>query len=620
MGPETKDATSPGDSMTATGDAAEGDAAIADASILVDSLPTRDAFDDRPAGNEDQDVGVSADAVANAGPDSLGDGFVDLPLAHDAVLTDAVLADSPPDALAKDAGNADASDAPPSCTPEDNPTFCTRLAKACGPFTAADNCGASRTVASCGTCTGNGQTCGGAGVANQCGVAPGTTLWARSMSTMFLLGVAESSTGVMVSGSLTAPADLGDPGKPVLVTPVGATDTVLAQFATNDSTYQFSGQFGASSPAGTGNVFGFLGALASGDAPMLSGVSYCSPGGTPVCNQVDVGAGLVTPGGGTGADGFVGRYALTTGKAEWVKRLYGPAESKIVAVANGPGSTLLAAGAYNGAVTLAGGSDAPVTFTSLGYRDILLAQFDSFTGALGTTVKTFGGTGDDAPSSVVWTGSGIVMAGSFNGTLTFGSTVLTSMDYDPWVAKLGADGTPIWAVRFGSATKEEGASAVVDAAGDVYATGTFAGSVAFGSFNLTSAGGLDVFVIKLRGSDGVVLWADSIGSTGDDGSSNIAINGSGQMLVAANVAGAIAGGGPGFGGQDSAFVAFNSDGTRRWTKVIGTSDTDYAWTVATGTGVFYAAANPGSDPGSTVDGVTIFGAPKAAGLLLRIQP
>jgi len=40
-----------------------------------------------------------------------------------------------------------------SCVPETNTAFCTRLGKNCGSVTANDNCGDSRTVASCGTCT-----------------------------------------------------------------------------------------------------------------------------------------------------------------------------------------------------------------------------------------------------------------------------------------------------------------------------------------------------------------------------------------------------------------------------------------------------------------------------------
>jgi hypothetical protein len=52
------------------------------------------------------------------------------------------------------------------CTPESNGAFCNRLHKTCDSVTAADNCGASRTV-SCGTCLAP-MICGGGGVSNVC--------------------------------------------------------------------------------------------------------------------------------------------------------------------------------------------------------------------------------------------------------------------------------------------------------------------------------------------------------------------------------------------------------------------------------------------------------------------
>jgi hypothetical protein len=54
-----------------------------------------------------------------------------------------------------------------TCTPETDTQFCARLGKNCGTVTAGDNCGISRTVNSCGTCTSG--TCGGSGTANICG-------------------------------------------------------------------------------------------------------------------------------------------------------------------------------------------------------------------------------------------------------------------------------------------------------------------------------------------------------------------------------------------------------------------------------------------------------------------
>jgi hypothetical protein len=78
-----------------------------------------------------------------------------------------------------DAGAADASDgarADAGCARETDAAFCTRLGLSCGAVSAADNCGVSRTVASCGTCAGTGVACGGGGTPNVCGCAPETDL------------------------------------------------------------------------------------------------------------------------------------------------------------------------------------------------------------------------------------------------------------------------------------------------------------------------------------------------------------------------------------------------------------------------------------------------------------
>jgi hypothetical protein len=64
-------------------------------------------------------------------------------------------------------GGSGGSDA---CVAETDAVFCSRLGKACGSWTGTDNCGAARTVASCGTCT-LPQKCGEI-TANACGCTP----------------------------------------------------------------------------------------------------------------------------------------------------------------------------------------------------------------------------------------------------------------------------------------------------------------------------------------------------------------------------------------------------------------------------------------------------------------
>ena len=54
------------------------------------------------------------------------------------------------------------------CVAESAAALCTRLGKNCGPMTALDNCGTSRSV-TCGTCTAANTSCGGGGTTNVCG-------------------------------------------------------------------------------------------------------------------------------------------------------------------------------------------------------------------------------------------------------------------------------------------------------------------------------------------------------------------------------------------------------------------------------------------------------------------
>ena len=143
----------------------------------------------------------------------------------------------------------------------------------------------------------------------------------------------------------------------------------------------------------------------------------------------------------------------------------------------------------------------------------------------------------------------------------------------------------------------------------------------FGTYPVGGLGGLDVFVAKLNNTDGSVAWATSFGSTGDHTASDIAINESGQLIVSANVAGPLATGGPSFGDGDAALVSYDSSGSRLWSKVIGTSGTDYGSGVtASSDGSFYADIDLGANIGPSVEGITISGAPDPTGLLLKMAP
>ena len=65
----------------------------------------------------------------------------------------------------------------------------------------------------------------------------------------------------------------------------------------------------------------------------------------------------------------------------------------------------------------------------------------------------------------------------------------------------------------------------VDSSGNAYITGYFQGTVDFGGGDVTSAGNLDIFVLKLD-SSGVSQWANTYGGTSSDSGNGITVDSS----------------------------------------------------------------------------------------------
>ena len=112
--------------------------------------------------------------------------------------------------------------------------------------------------------------------------------------------------------------------------------------------------------------------------------------------------------------------------------------------------------------------------------------------------------------SITTDGAGnVYTTGYFTKTVNFdpkaGTVMLTSSgSNDIFVSKTDASDNLIWAKKLGGTGSDYGYSISVDAAGNVYTTGCFTGTADFdpgsGVFNLTSAGGFDIFISKLDAS------------------------------------------------------------------------------------------------------------------------
>src|SRR5215831_10778338 len=136
--------------------------------------------------------------------------------------------------------------------------------------------------------------------------------------------------------------------------------------------------------------------------------------------------------------------------------------------------------------------------------------------------KHMGGeAGNAAGSSIAVDAAGnVYTTGDFSGTVDFdpgpGTYNLTSAGtYDMFISKLDSSGNFIWAKQMGGNSDgnyASGVSITLDAAGNVYTTGVFSGTVDFdpgpGIFNLSVIRAS--FVLKLA-ADGSFIWVKQTG-------------------------------------------------------------------------------------------------------------
>ncbi|XXT20154.1 hypothetical protein WME94_01130 [Sorangium sp. So ce429] len=88
-----------------------------------------------------------------------------------------------------------------------------------------------------------------------------------------------------------------------------------------------------------------------------------------------------------------------------------------------------------------------------------------------------------------------------------------------------------WARGFGGSSTDNGRSIASDAAGNYYVTGSFQGTVDFGAGPLTSAGGQDVFLLKLDPS-GALIWSKRFGTPFEEIGGAVTVDGNGDVLLA----------------------------------------------------------------------------------------
>ncbi len=234
-------------------------------------------------------------------------------------------------------------------------------------------------------------------------------------------------------------------------------------------------------------------------------------------------------------------------------------------------------GEFSGTVNFGAGN-----VTSTGSDDVFVTKLNASGVHQWTT--TLGGTSGDTGRGVAVDSSGNVYAtGHFIGTVNFGAGNVTSTGgADVFVTKLNASGVHQWTTTFGGTSADVGYGVAVDSSANVYATGYFIGTVNFGAGNVTSAGDVDVFVTKLNAS-GAHQWTTTLGGTSSDVGYGVAVDSSANVYTTGYFGGTVnfgAGNVTSAGGMDVFVTKLNASGVHQWTTKLGGTSGDSGYGVA----------------------------------------
>ncbi|RFS17842.1 SBBP repeat-containing protein [Emticicia sp. C21] len=329
----------------------------------------------------------------------------------------------------------------------------------------------------------------------------GTLIWittAGGSGTDASNDVAVDSNGdVYITGYIEATAHFN--GSTLISS--GSTDVFIAKYSST-GVFQWVNRGGS-----TLNDLAFSIAIDSGNNVYITG--YCkdlsSFSGTNVTSAGN-------------ADVFFAKYN-TSGSLQWIQITGGPNDDVGRGICVDISGYVYLTGYTTGATNIAN-----VPFVVGGGTDFFCAKYSPFTSTY--VWHGYGlGSGNDSGVGITTDLDGnTYMTGYFSNTFTLAGTVVNSSgSLDVFVAKFNATPMLVWVKTAGGTGSDVGFDIVVDTDGNVFTTGYFAETVSFSNKQVTSAGLNDIFIAKYN-SAGVVQWVQSSGNTEIDYGVDLALD------------------------------------------------------------------------------------------------
>jgi hypothetical protein len=219
-------------------------------------------------------------------------------------------------------------------------------------------------------------------------------------------------------------------------------------------------------------------------------------------------------------DAFVAKFA-PDGTFVWASQLGGLGEDQATTLAVNSKGSVFVGGVFSGTADFMPGKGKKETISN-GQLDGFVTQLDA-AGKLVRFVPMGGGNQDVVTSLALDAGGNVLVTGLFAGGSDFGKKDLVSAGgHDAFVVKLSPTFGFVYTRKLGGVAEDTGAALALDAAGNVYVTGSVTAS---GDFNpgskktatLVSQGLEDVYLVKLDANGNFVYAKQFGGAAGDEG-------------------------------------------------------------------------------------------------------
>ena len=157
--------------------------------------------------------------------------------------------------------------------------------------------------------------------------------------------------------------------------------------------------------------------------------------------------------------------------------------------------------------------------------------------------------------------------GGLNGYLIGGS--------DLFLIKFNSSGKRQWTKQLGTSDNDQGRGVTTDSSDNIYVSGNTWGGLG----GKKHEGKSDIFLIKFN-SSGTKKWIRQFGTSKIDWEYGVTTDSLDNIYVTGYTEGGLDGN-TSSGGKDIFLVKYNSKGTKKWTKQLGTSDNDSGESVTT---------------------------------------